>query len=89
MIRTGTTVRKRTLLGAAAAIALSVSLVGISAGVAEAVPRESSCLAIHENMGVSLHMAYGSYLDGDTAAGDWWMEVYDRGKRAYDRYCHG
>jgi hypothetical protein len=80
--------RKRTLLGTAfATLALSASIAGITAGVADAKPREVNCTGIYQVMSDSADMAQAAYSQGDEAGGDSWMDIYSRASRNHDRYC--
>ena len=80
--------RTRTLLGTTLAFAaLSASIAGVTAGAAEARPREINCIAIAQAMSDSVDMAQAYYADGDEAGGDEWLDQYYKASRNHDRYC--
>lgn len=80
--------RKRTLLSAAIAfVALAVSIAGITAGTADAKPRELNCLQIGRNIDQSYNLAIRAKAQGDQAGYNQWMDLYHRGQEKYDRYC--
>jgi hypothetical protein len=78
--------RKRTLLGTTfTLVALSASIAGVTAGTADARPREGSCAAIYQTMSDSIDMAQAAYAQGDEAGSDSWMAVYNAASANYDR----
>jgi hypothetical protein len=81
--------RKRTLLGTTFALAaLSVSIAGITAGTASALPREGpSCAGSAQTMSDSLDMAIRAYDQGDYAAQDDWLKTYYTAERFYSTNC--
>jgi hypothetical protein len=71
-----------------ALVALSASIAGITAGTADAMPREGSCARIYQTMSDSIDMAQAAYAQGDQAGVDSWMAVYESASANYDRYCN-
>lgn len=80
--------KKRTKLGTTfAMLALSVSIAGITAGVADAKPREVNCAGVYQVMSDSADLAQAAYAQGDQRGGDSWMKQYYAASRNHDRYC--
>jgi hypothetical protein len=85
----------RALAGkAVAAVVLSASAVGgigavavVTAGTADAMPREAQCIVIYQVMSDSADMAQAAYAQGDEAGGDSWMDIYFGASQNHDRYC--
>ena len=66
-----------------------MSIAGITAGAAHAMPRETTCAGIYKAMDTSIDMAQAAYADGDQASYDYWMDSYWKASANYDRYCNG
>jgi hypothetical protein len=80
--------RKRTLLGTVfATLALSASIAGITAGVADAKPREVNCIVLNQVADASWDVAQAAYAQGDDAAGDSHFADYLAAQENIDRYC--
>jgi len=81
----------RTVLTKAAAITvLAGSLVGISAGVANAMPIEGpQCREMAQAYQSGMVLAENSFASGDYSNGYHDYMMATRAKRNYDRYCLG
>lgn len=78
--------RIRTLVGTALSfVALSASIAGVTAGVAEAAPRPGQCAGIYQNMSDAIDIAQAAYAQGDEAGVDSWMEMYEAASATYKR----
>lgn len=79
---------KGTMLGTTfATLALLASIAGITAGTADAKPREVNCIGVEQVMTDSLDLAHAAYSQGDQRGGDLHMRQYASASKNYARYC--
>ena len=70
--------KRATAAAVLAATIAAPAVVGITAGTANARPRDMQCLAYAKSMDTSIHMANAAYEQGDKKMGDYYGEVADR-----------
>lgn len=82
-----TQLRRATAAALLAAALATPAVVGLTAGTANAKPREGSCYAINQAKESSLHMANVARDQGDTKAARMYMQDAARASANYQRYC--